>query len=296
MADATKGEVVEVVKVDEEVIGDSSAPKEKAPDDGVIVTEADMSPVEPPPPAKEEEKTEKKEEEKIPAPEVKPKSKYQLRIDELVRDGHDKQREIERLQKQIPEKPVPLSRPNEKDFESVEDFDKADREYQDKALDAKLDARDEKRLDERIVTAESDAKKSQEAVMKVFSDQVTEVAKERPDGFKEKVESMSETKMPQIAVDFIMGSDHGADMAAYFADNPQYAESLLKSHPIEVVNSLNKLQQSIVGKIIPKKTLSNAPEPITPGGGGSSDGFEGDPDKWSNEKWLEHREKTKKIL
>lgn len=71
--------------------------------------------------------------------------------------------------------------------------------------------------------------------------------------------------------EMVMTSDHTADIAYHLANNPGEAEKIGQMGPVQAAQAIAGLEAKFVSKP-PKKTVTGAPDPITPidGGGGGS--------------------------
>ncbi len=255
--------------------------------------------------APEEEKKEVKKEEAAAPPESeKPrKSRAKDRIQGLIRDGHSKDQEINRLKEEAKAYKAPDigKQPQEEDFKDdqgyvdTDEYDKAVAEYTDKRIDSKVESSVHA---QRVKTSEDEAAGYVQKINQEFNEFVDEVAKDRPAGFKEAIDALSDEKNQQIfpegVANFILESDVGPDLAKFCADNRGVLDEMLSQSPGQVMRTMVALESKITADLKTKK-VSDAPPPITPvdEGGGAIDKNE---DEMTDEEWLVHRNKTKKIL
>jgi hypothetical protein len=171
--------------------------------------------------------------------------------------------------------------PERTSFDSYEDF-----------LDAKAEYAGRKSAKEERIKSEQEAEsnKIDEGRQKVFNDFQTKVREKYPD-IEDRIEIISDIAMPDSVLQAIAESDVGPDILSYFSDNPKECERLAALTPSKAIRELGRLEVKLEVKSEtkehkPEKTVSKAPVPIKPGGGGSPpDGTAKDTDPI--EVWIE---------
>lgn len=154
-------------------------------------------------------------------------------------------------------------RPKMEDFQTLEAYEQAVEEYQDKKLEYKL----EQRL--KSVQAETEKKTEQQKLIEKFNAQCDSVRKQHAD-FDE-VAFNEEIPLTDHMRDAIVTSEHGAEIAYFLGSNPEEAERIADMHPISAIRAIGKIEAAIASeksgasepesKPAPKP---KAPKPPTP--------------------------------
>lgn len=210
-----------------------------------------------------EEEGEKKE---------KPKSRYDRRIDQLIREKFDEQRRADeaeaRLAKLVPrEKPSePADKPKVDSYETYE-------EYVDALTDWKIAKKDQERS---RLEALDRARENRRSFLSTWRQKV-EVASKKYDDFEETLDS--DLVLSREMTEAIMDSDLGCDIAYYLGKHPEEAERIFKLSPYATVREIGKIEHLISSNGTPKQNpspvsesqpVSKTPKPITPVKAGGS--------------------------
>ena len=124
-------------------------------------------------------------------------------------------------------------------------------DYVDALTDWKTDRKFEEQESRNLKkTAEEQRRKKQEKIDNVVS---VEVAKD-PDFLKK-------AYIPVALEDLVADSDQFAEIALYFGQNPQYAQSLVYMSPLQAAREIGKLESQLENKKPPQRTVTKAPEP-----------------------------------
>jgi len=178
--------------------------------------------------------------------------------------------------KEPEQRPISDGRPRQEQFDTVEEYE-----------DALFDWRDKKR------SAEQREKAEKEAVSKAlnaFNKNASKVREEHDD-FDEVMETpvFSDTMRKTL-----LTLDNGPEIAYHIGTHPEIADSMLTLSPERQVYEIAKLEREI---LLAKKTkkISNAPPPVEPVGGMTSEAK--DPSKLTIEEWmaLENKKRLEKI-
>jgi hypothetical protein len=213
------------------------------------------------------------------------KSGIQERINELTRQRHDKERDLEAAQQetaywksQAIQKPqeataqAPTGRPTSENFDSYEDY---------------LEALSDFKVDQRL-SAQSAEREQQEfrqqftAKQKVFNERAEKLD---VDDFVEVVydpDALYSEDMVRIAMD----SEQGPELLYYLGKNPAELSRISAMTPGQAGRELGRLEASL--SLPPAKTKSSAPNPINPiSGGGEPPQM--DQEKMSPDQWRDWR-------
>ena len=226
------------------------ASPEAAPPIEPLVPDATLEPVKPEP------KTYSQEDLDRIVNKVKKNARYQTKKEvEAYYQGRDSRPE--------PRQPVANGEdkaPERGDFDSYEEF-----------LEAKSVFAGGKAASERLVKERNEAKEREavQAQQKVFTDFRTKTQAKYPD-LEERLEAIADIQMPPGMGPAIAESELGPDILDYFAKNPKDCERIAALSPSAAIREIGKLEAKLEGAgTKPKKTASEIPAPINPGGGGS---------------------------
>lgn len=257
----------------------------QAPDTPPSDEEAKTGESTPPPPAPPEETEEQKQTKKV-------LSGVQKRIDELTKARYEQQREAQywkqqaedakRLQDQLYRK---ISEPAQHHFQDNETYAQAKADWlaQQKvaemveAAQRQAAQQDQQRMQEEAVTAQ------QQKLARAFD----EGGKKYPD-FVEKIRAPGLPDYSQqnpAALEAIMDSEHGIDVAYHLASNPLEAIRIANLPPIMAVKEIAKLETRFEGK-----RTTSAPPPI-PSIGSNERATKSD-EELSVDEWMARREKS----
>jgi hypothetical protein len=179
----------------------------------------------------------------------------QKRIDRLTREKYEAKARADLLEKMVhqPHRSTASpqdGRPEQKNFETAEDFVEA-------LTDWKLEQRDQK-------SKAQDVQRSQQAAAqkaeKMFS-AAESLGNFDRDEFAEKV------RVTDVMADAILDSDMGAKLLVHFNANPDEATRIANLSPARQAAEIGKLEAKL-STVIPK--VSKAPPPIDPIGGGKA--------------------------
>ena len=134
-----------------------------------------------------------------------------------------------------------------------------------------------------------------------------EVVKKSWDNFNKLADSLDPGQYPDLddalagkgtmysdfSREFVKTSPVGPQLAYYFHQNPDIAEKVGSMSAAQASQELIAIQTNI-SNASNSKTRTGAPAPIKPIGGNNAIVGK-DPEKMTNDEWLEHRNKTKKI-
>lgn len=232
---------------------------------------------------KTEAKTDDKSESTTPDP--KPKKPIQPRINELVAERNSARDEAEaaalerdQLRRELEEiktklqtmnKPAEASdRPNRDDFRSDGDYEQA--------MD---DWKFERRL------AEHQQRQAQARMVENWTARLDQAQSEIPD-LKE-VLGKADVQLPQVALDAIVESDMGPQIAYHLAKNPAEARRIASMSAAGAAREIGKLEAQMMPSVRGVEK-SKAPAPIEPLKGTSSTAIK-DSSQMSYEEWKEAR-------
>lgn len=153
--------------------------------------------------------------------------------------------------------------PSQEEYASYEEYLEAKAEWiADKRLEAKLAEREKRE-------AQSRAEAERGEVARTWQQKV-EAATTKYADYHEALEDVDHIEIPPTLTGAIMESDMGADIAYYLAKNPGDLERIVKLKPHAALMELGKIEVKLSQAPAPKKTVSKAPAPIKPLGGGSA--------------------------
>lgn len=263
----------------EEVVQSEEPEKASEAPEGVESTEGkpDEAPAEDSQEAKDEKERVSRSERRRQA---KERAERELRESEAARQ------EVERKLKALQEAGQKVVPPKQDDFDSFEEYQAHLSAYHSMRM---LDQREAQRL-------EAEAKASFERTKQLREQQAQEDAKSWQAQVAEAREKFSDFDAVALREDLpvtpdlagmIRGSDAAADIAYHLGKNPEVAASLSQMGQIEMARAIGRLEAALSA---PKpKTISNAPEPISPARGGGN--AVRDPAKMTMAEYRAQREK-----
>lgn len=185
--------------------------------------------------------------------------------------------------RQQPQKEAADDAPRREQFESYEEFIRADARYH---AEKAAEERARKVLEEsKKKDSEVSQRETQEKAAKEWNARL-EKARDAVEDFDE-VCSESEAVVTQPMAAAIQESDQGALIAYYLAKNPAEAERISKLSPSKQAAAIVGLEEKVAK---PAKKPSNAPEPIAPVGRAGAAVDSGPSDKDDVDTWLKKRE------
>lgn len=224
------------------------------------------------------------EPEKTEEPEKKdePKTFTQEEVDSLIGERLAKQaRRLKKEQKteKVAETPKQdLKAPKEEDFDTYEEFLRADARYA-----AKEEARALREQDKKERAKEAQNKKARE-----WEKKQTAAFKKHPD-YYDAIDSISETTFPDLVLEAMNDSDLGAELAYHLAKHPDELEDLLDLSPRKAVMQLGRLEDKLTAKEPVKKSkLPNTPE--SPKGGSKDEAAYSEGDSFEKFRRIRNKE------
>lgn len=223
---------------------------------------------------------------------AKPKSGVQKRIDELVRQRSDVERDRDywrdlalQSNQKATQEPEPQAQtldippmPRDIDFDTPEDYQKAVAER-----DAKLVELAVSRIQSQQTETQAAATANERQLK--FNQSVDKLAETHPDA-KAVIYGRDSATITASMADVLLGLDNGAEVAYELASKPGESYRISQLPPVEQAIEIGRLSATVS---LPKpKTLSQAPEPVKPVGGGGEPA-KVDPDKLSIDDWMEKR-------
>lgn len=265
-----------------------------------------ISPVEPTEPAPTEEVQEQEEEappseEAMPEGETpggKPKeegketkpSSLQKRFNKLAEDKRilrEKNAYLEgvaygrqQVPQNVPSEPQPAPKPKVDDFEDEGDFIEAltDWKVEQKSVEIRSTFKAE--------TAQTSQQASIDESKQRYNEKVEEVSAKHED-FRETLESLP--IISQVAVDAITVAENGPEIAYYLGKNHTEANKIARMSPMQAVIAIGRIDGKL-SQQSPTKTITKAPIPINPLGGGR-EATKTPPEKMSTADYIAMREK-----
>jgi len=200
------------------------------------------------------------------------KSGAEKRISQLVYEREEAKREVKRLQEQLsqPEGDAP----RENDFENYDDYVAA------KAVHA-MEQRQREQQQQQLQARQQAliAERQQQ-----FQAQVIE-AKGKYADF-EQVAFNPQVPITEGVAQLLTTTDKGADIAYHLGKNPEVAQRLAQMDPLQAAIEIGKIEANL--KLPQPKTVTDAPEPLAPVGGGGDAGA-ADPSNMTTEQFIEWR-------
>lgn len=227
-------------------------------------------------------------------PEAKKPNKVQERINQLTREKHEakqKNADLEKRLQALESKPAevkeePLVAPKEDSYENYSDYQEARDDYiTDRATKAAYD-----KLSSENKTRDSQTQETErQGQLKVKRDAFNANLDTKRDSF----EDWDEVAMGHQFMDLDLGEqiidmgDKAPEIAYHLGSHLDVAERIFNLSPVERARELTRLEFTL--EPLKAKTVSTAPDPITPLG--NSESIEFDETKLSNEEWQEWRNK-----
>ena len=146
--------------------------------------------------------------------------------------------------------------PKYENFESQEAYTVATAEYHEKLTDWKLTQREIANA-QKITTQEFF--KTNQQLYDSFLEKAEKASEKYPD-FEEKIRTI---QVSEVAREAIYKATNSAEISYHLANNPEFAQKLLTLSSVDTTLEIHKLDLKI-GEGLKKKTVSKAPEPITP--------------------------------
>lgn len=192
-----------------------------------------------------------------PAEQPKKKSGgFQKRIDRLTRQVYEQQAQIQVLS--AGKTPTDDKEPRRDDFEDLESFNRALAKHI--ATQTVKETIESEKKTQREATARQDQAKRAET----WDTHVETVSDKYDDGADVVEHFMQGVELSNIALEAIIGSDVGGELAYFLGKNEKEAERISKLNPVRQVIEIGKLVAEIAAK--PVKKASSAPAPIKPVG------------------------------
>lgn len=199
------------------------------------------------------------------------KGGFQRRIDKLTREKTEAARELEywkqealKGKQQEPEQrqPEPAqsnAKPRMEDFTDAADY-----------IEAVTEWKAEQLLNERENRTKQET--TQREIATTWKQKVEATRSELPD-FDDVIAS-ADVPVPKVLRDALLESDMGPKLAYHLAKHPEEAEAIAAMSESQVLRAIGRLEARLEGNTTaspaPAKKVSNAPAPIKPLGGGSS--------------------------
>lgn len=217
----------------------------------------------------------------VDAPEEPPKKKsggFQKRIDKLTRTVYELQSQLDAARTPTPKQDA---EPRREAFEDLETYQKALTEHTARKVIREYQAQEEQR--------KKQAEFQSEQAKRVGAwEGISGKASEKFEDAEDVLEHFaSEIVLSQLALDGILESDVGSDIAYYLGKHEDEAARIGKLSPARQAIEIGKLEARLQAK--PIKQPSKAAAPIDPvSGKGSAE--EGPSDKDSDAEWIRKRE------
>jgi len=188
----------------------------------------------------------------------KGKGGFQRRIDKLVRQNSELERQLAEKSAAQPAKPVevPVADPSEPKLESFDSYDAYVTALTDWKVEQKFAAREQ---------AEAKAKADAEAAARVQSlQQKAEAVRAKHDDFDEVIDG---APMSAVMRDFFLESEHAAEIMYALGSDRAEALRIAQLPPIAQIKALAALEGKFApAPEAPKPKATKAPEPIRPVG------------------------------
>jgi len=205
--------------------------------------------------------TDNKEQEQSEEQHNKGKGGFQRRIDKLVRQNSELERQLAEKSAAQPAKPVeaPVADPSEPKLESFDSYDAYVSALTDYRVEQKFQARE---------AAEAKAKADADAATKMQTfQQKAEAARVKHDDFDDVV---SDAPMTAVIRDFLMESDQAGEVAYALASNRAELARISSLPPIAQVRALAVLESKFTTAPETKATAKPLPKPPANVGGGAA--------------------------
>lgn len=206
----------------------------------------------------------------------------QRRIDRLTREKYELRGRLEALERQVMPRQQAQPQPAQNMANKPQRFEYAsDEDYIEAVAEHKLQQaqRQQQELHQRANQERARAQMQQE-----FARKAMEAAKAYPD-FIEAIEE-AEVQVAQHVELAIHASDKGADIAYFFAKNPDELERINALHPVKAAMEIARIEAKVTR---PTKQTSSAPPPINPVG--SRAAVSKDPSQMTDREFAEWRKR-----
>jgi hypothetical protein len=198
-----------------------------------------------------------------------------------------------------PKAPKELKEPRFEDYETPAEYESARTTY---IVDkAKLDTKKEMEADIKI----REEKSKRDAVVASFTSRIRAASATDPEIFDIR-DKLGKRVAPHTA-QLIMESEVSPKILRYMYSNPTVVDELNSMSPLAAARYVGKIEASFIAALAPSNTapatpkpantsapntISNAPDPIPPVGGGSGTVLVDDEDKLSIDDWMRRRNKA----
>lgn len=215
-----------------------------------------------------------------PAERPKKSGGFQKRIDRLTRQVYEQQAQIQLLS--VGKTPPDDKEPRRDDFEDLESFNRALAKHI--ATQTVKETIESEKKTQREATARQDQAKRAET----WENHVEGVSDKYDDGADVVEHFMQGVELSNIALEAIIESDLGGELAYFLGKNEKEAERISKLNPARQASEIGKLEAKLASQ--PTKKASSAPAPINPvsGKGGGDAGLS---DELSTSEWIKRRSK-----
>ncbi len=226
--------------------------------------------------------------------EPKKVNKVQERINQLTREKHQQRQEnadlkarLEALEQAKPEvKPQERVAPNEDDFDSLQDYHKANAQYyadvSGDAAQARVTASDSANKE----TEAQDARRTQLEAKKAGFEEKLAGIRDNFENFEEVAYGNTQFMDLDLA-EQLFDLDKGPEVAYHLGSHLDEAERIFSLNPVQRARELTKLEFQV--EALKPKMVSGAPDPISPLG--KSETVQTDPDKMTADEWRIWRNK-----
>lgn len=215
-------------------------------------------------------------------PEERPKKSggFQKRIDRLTRQVYEQQAQIQLLS--AGKSPPTEKEPQREDFSDLEGFNRALATHI--AKQTVKETIDAERKTQRDATQRQESSRRAET----WESHVERVSDKYDDGADVLQNFMQGVELSNIALDVILESELGGELAYFLGKNEKEADRIEKLSPARQASEIGKLEAKLA--LQPTKKASSAPAPINPVGGksGSDAGLS---DDLSTAEWIKRRSK-----
>ena len=169
--------------------------------------------------------------------------------------------------------------PKYENFDSVEAFNTAVADYNEKLVDWKMAQREQLAS---VTNAQRQQYESLNALERTYVEKAEKIAEKYADYFE--VEEKLKQNISPVMVEAIYKAENSAEIAYHVAKSPELHNRLLAGSAVDVALEIHKLDLKFKQGLATKK-VSGAPEPITPLDG-KGVGATKDPSKMSTAEWI----------
>lgn len=205
---------------------------------------------------------------------------FQKRIDRLTRTVYELEAKL--ATKSTESTPTDEKEPKRDDFEDLESFNRALAKHT--AKQVIKEEREQSQKAERERTSRTEQSRRAET----WESHVEKVSEKFEDGDDVIQHFMSEVSLHPFALDAVIESDIGGELAYFLGKNEKEAERIAKLSPARQASEIGKLEAKLASQ--PTKKASSAPAPINPVTG-KSGGDAGLSDELSTAEWIKRRSK-----